>query len=117
MELRELTCIGCPMGCAVQVELEQGRVKSVTGQSCKRGEIYARTEVVSPKRILTSTVRLEGGGVVSVKTKEPILKEQLFVCVKALKNIVVQPPVHIGEVIVKNIENTGVDVVATRRVL
>lgn len=116
MEKRELICIGCPMGCPLTVELENGEVLSVTGQTCKRGEVYARKEVTNPTRIVTSTVKVEGGKVerVSVKTKEDIPKGKIFQCVKALKGITVKAPVHIGDVIVPNVADTGVDIVATR---
>lgn len=116
MEKRELTCIGCPMGCPLVVELEGSDVVSVTGQTCKRGEVYARKEVTNPTRIVTSTVRAEGGKVdmVSVKTRDDIPKEKIFECVKALKGVTVKAPVHIGDVIVKNVAGTGVDIVATK---
>lgn len=116
MEKRELICIGCPMGCPLCVELENGEIVSVTGHTCKRGEVYARKEVVNPTRIVTSTVGVEGGKVerVSVKTREDIPKDKIFQCVKALKGITVKAPVHIGDVIVSNVADTGVDIVATR---
>ena len=116
MEKRELICIGCPMGCPLTVELEGGEILSITGHTCRRGEVYARKEVTNPTRIVTSTVDVEGGKVarVSVKTKEDIPKETIFQCVKALKGVTVKAPVHIGDVIVANVADTGVDIVATR---
>jgi len=116
MEKRELICIGCPMGCPLTVELEGGEILSITGHTCRRGEVYARKEVTNPTRIVTSTVDVEGGKVarVSVKTKEDIPKEKIFQCVKALKGVTVKAPVHIGDVIVANVADTGVDIVATR---
>ncbi len=118
MEIRELTCIGCPMGCPLTIELKQGEVVSVTGNTCKRGEAYARKEVTNPTRIVTSSVMVEGGNLaaVSVKTKEDIPKEKIFDCMKALKGVKVQAPVHIGDVIVKNVAGTGVDIVATKNI-
>ncbi len=97
---RELTCIGCPMGCPLTVTMEAGEVISVTGNTCKRGDIYARKEVTNPTRIVTSTVRVTGGDadMVSVKTKEDIPKGKIFECVKALKTVEVPAPVHIGDV-------------------
>ena len=116
MEKRELICIGCPMGCPVSVELDGNEVVSVTGHTCKRGEVYARKEVTNPTRIVTTTVMVEGGTVdmVSVKTKEDIPKDKIFQCVKALKGVTVQAPVHIGDVILANVAGTGVDIVATK---
>ena len=72
MEEKNLICIGCPMGCPLTVKMEHGEVVSVTGNTCKRGDIYARKEVTNPTRIVTSTVRVTGGSeaMVSVKTKE-----------------------------------------------
>lgn len=118
MEERRLICIGCPMGCPLVVTMDGGEVVSVTGNTCKRGEIYGRKEVTNPTRIVTSTVRVSGGSIdmVSVKTKEDIPKGKIFDCVKALKNVEVEAPVHIGDVILKDVAGTGVDVVATKNV-
>ena len=86
MEERKLTCIGCPMGCPLTVVMNGEEVESVTGNTCKRGAVYARKEVTNPTRIVTSTVRVVGGSInmVSVKTKEDIPKGRIFDCVKAL---------------------------------
>ncbi len=118
MEERNLTCIGCPMGCPLTVVMNGNEVVSVTGNTCKRGDIYARKEVTNPTRIVTSTVRVSGGSIdmVSVKTKEDIPKEKIFDCVKALKEIEVSAPVHIGDVVLENVAGTGVDIVATKNV-
>lgn len=118
METRELVCIGCPMGCPLMVEMNNGEVVSVSGNTCKRGDIYARKEVTNPTRIVTSSVIVEGGSLamVSVKTREDIPKGKIFDCMKALKGVKVQAPVHIGDIIVKNIAGTGVDIVATKNV-
>lgn len=118
MEQRILTCIGCPLGCLVTVELENGEVVSVTGNTCKRGETYVRKEVTSPTRIVTSTVKVSGGNAptVSVKTKSDIPKDKIFDCVKALKEVTVSAPITIGDVILENVVETGVDVVATKAV-
>ena len=118
MEERKLTCIGCPMGCPLTVVMNGEEVVSVTGNTCKRGDVYARKEVTNPTRIVTSTVRVSGGSIdmVSVKTKEDIPKGKIFECVKALKGITVPAPVHIGDVILRNVADTGVDIVATKNV-
>lgn len=118
MEIRKLTCISCPMGCPLTVEMEGDEVISVTGNTCKRGEVYARKEVTDPTRIVTSTVKVIGGAadMVSVKTKEDIPKGKIFDCVKSLKGVEVKAPVHIGDVIVPNAGGTGIDIVATKNV-
>ena len=114
METRELICIGCPMGCPLKVEMENGEVVSVSGNTCKRGDVYARKEVTNPTRIVTSSVIVEGGSLaaVSVKTKEDIPKGKIFDIMKELK-----APVHIGDVILSNVAGTGVDIIATKNVL
>lgn len=119
MEVRNLICINCPMGCPLTVEMKEGQVVSVSGNTCKRGEIYARKEVTNPTRIVTTTVKVKGGETdrVSVKTKEDIPKEKIFDCIRALKGIEVTAPVHIGDVILKNAADTGGDIVATKNVL
>ena len=118
MEERKLTCIGCPMGCPLTVVMNGEEVVGVTGNTCKRGGVYARKEVTNPTRIVTSTVRVSGGDadMVSVKTKEDIPKGKIFECVKALKSVEVPAPVHIGDVLVKDVAGTGVDIVATKNV-
>ena len=85
MEKRELTCIGCPLGCAITVTLEGKDVKDIVGFTCKRGKEYARKEVTNPTRIVTSTVRLVGSKagerVVSCKTAQDIPKGKIFAVV------------------------------------
>ena len=84
----EITCINCPVGCRLAVELENGQVVSVTGNTCPRGDAYAKKELTNPTRIVTSTVRVLGGKLpmVSVKTESDIPKSKIFDCVKALKD-------------------------------
>ena len=114
----ELTCIGCPMGCPMTVTMENGAVASVTGNTCPRGDAYARKEMTNPTRIVTSTVRVAGGrlAMVSVKTASDIPKGKIFDCVKALKDVEVKAPVKIGDVIVENVAGTGVNIIATKNV-
>lgn len=118
MEKRDLTCIGCPLGCQLVVTMEDGEVTAVEGNTCKRGDTYARKEVTNPTRIVTSSVMVEGGSdvTVSVKTREDIPKSRIFECVKALKGVTMKAPVHIGDVVVANAAGTGVDFIATSNV-
>lgn len=113
-----LTCIGCPMGCALTVTMENGSVISVTGNTCKRGADYGRKEVTNPTRIVTSTVRCSSGHLpcVSCKTASDIPKGKIFDVMKALEGVSIHAPVHIGDVLVKNIAGTSVDIIATRNV-
>ena len=118
METRELTCIGCPMGCLLTVTLDNGEVTEVKGNTCAKGDIYARKEVVNPTRIVTSTVKIEGGDKerVSVKTANDIPKDKIFEVMKDIDAACVKAPVHIGDVLVKDVAGCGVDVIATRNV-
>ena len=118
MEKRELTCIGCPMGCALTVELDGGAVVSVRGNTFPRGDAYARKEVTAPTRIVTTTVRVTGGklAAVSCKTRSDIPKGKIFDVVRALKTVEIPAPVTIGQVLLPNAARTGVDVIATKNV-
>lgn len=118
MDTRQLTCIGCPMGCQVTVTLDGDEVTNVEGNTCKRGDIYARKEVTNPTRIVTSSVRVKNGNIsmVSCKTKEDIPKGMIFDVTRALENVCVNAPVATGDVLLANVCGTGVDVVATKNV-
>lgn len=114
----ELTCIGCPIGCNLNVEMVGTDVVNVTGNNCKIGKEYAQKEVTNPTRILTSVVRVSGGdmSVVSVKTESDVPKYKIQECVKALKDVEVKAPIKIGDVLLENVANTGVNIVATRNI-
>ena len=118
MSTRELTCIGCPLGCSLSVTLENGEVTSVTGNTCPRGDAYARKEVTNPTRIVTSTVRVKGGvaAMVNVKTASDIPKDKIFDCVHAIRDVEVNAPVHIGDVIVPDVAGTGVAIIAAKNI-
>ena len=108
---RSLTCIVCPMGCSIDIELENGEVKSVSGNSCPRGAEYAKNECISPIRTITSTVKCADGGVVPVKTDKPIPKDKIFECMKIINNTVVPLPICAGDVIIENV--FGSNIIAT----
>ena len=117
MAIIQLTCISCPLGCPLKVETdEKGAVVQVTGNTCKRGEIYGRKEVTAPERTVTSTVKVEGGSapLVSVRTKGDIPQDKIFDCMAAIRTAKVNAPVRIGDVVIPNVCGTGVDVVATK---
>lgn len=118
MESRTLTCICCPMGCQITVETNGDEIISVSGNTCKRGDTYARKEITAPSRTVTTTVRVAGGAVpvVSVKTRSDIPKGQIFACIRCLKDVTVEAPVRIGDVILSDVAGTGVDIVATKNV-
>lgn len=117
-KIRELTCISCPIGCHLKVEIDGEKVIKVTGNSCKRGEIYGKKECTNPTRILTSTVKVDGGcmDVVPVKTEKDIPKGKIFECMSALKGIIIKAPVKIGDIICENVADTGVNIISTKNV-
>ena len=100
---KTLTCIECPIGCEMAITIEDGVVKSVTGNGCPRGKIYAESEVVCPKRIVTSTVRAENGEMIPVKTDKPVRKDGIFEVMKKINEVVCKTPVKLGEVLVEGI--------------
>ena len=114
MENRILTCIVCPRGCALEVSFTaEGGVKDVTGNACKRGVSYAEAECTHPVRTVTTTVRTEDGCVVPVKTSAPIPKEKVFEAMKEINRVRANNSLQIGEVVLENVADTGVDVVVT----
>ena len=118
MQKRDLTCIGCPMGCQITVEFEGEEIKSVTGNSCKIGDRYARKEVIHPERTVTSTVAVTGGDKerCSVKTRGNIPKDMIFECMDAINRVCISAPVKIGDVVIPDVCGTGIDVIATRNI-
>ena len=116
-ETRELTCINCPLGCALTVTID-GESITVTGNTCPRGEAYGKKEVTDPTRIVTSTVPVDGGDIarVPVKTASDIPKGRIFDVMEAVHAVRAKAPVKIGDVIVRDAAGTGVDIVAARDV-
>lgn len=114
----KLTCICCPMGCELTAVLEKGVVVSVCGNSCPRGANYAQKEVTNPTRIVTTTVKVKGAKehILSVKTASDIPRGKIFECLAALKNVEAVAPVKIGDVILQNAANSGIDIVATKNI-
>lgn len=115
---KQITCINCPQGCRMTVTIENGQAVRVEGNTCRRGEVYARQESVAPKRMVTAVIPVSGRSMpVSVKTRVPVPKEMIFPCMKRLSEISVSAPVHMGDIVCADICGTGVDVIATKTVL
>ena len=116
MERKVMNCIMCPMGCEMTVTMENGKFISVTGNTCPRGARYAETEVTDPRRMLTTTVRIEGGllPLLPVVSADVLPKGKIADCVAYLRNVIVQAPVKAGDVIIPDILSLGVDIVASR---
>ena len=111
---KSLICVSCPLGCPIEVEIENGEVVAVTGNTCKRGDAYARAEITNPVRSLTTSVKVENGlhPVVPVKSSGPVPKDKMFDCMKEINSVTVKAPGKIGDVVIENILGLGVDIVA-----
>ena len=113
--MRNITCTVCPMGCSLVVSKVDGEYK-VEGNTCKRGAKYGVEEVTNPRRVITTTVKLNGGylNLLPVKTNDSVPKELMFDIMKLLDRVEVNAPVSVGDVIVKDVLGTGVDVVSAK---
>ena len=116
---RKLVCIVCPKGCEIDVDYNEKtkEVYSLSGHSCRRGEEYARAECIAPMRALTTTMRVEGGALVPVRTSKPVPRSMLFDCMKAINAVSAPSDVTIGAVILKDILGTGADIVASGNIV
>ena len=112
---KNVICLCCPRSCRIVADTTK---KSVIGYCCKMGEAFALAEVDHPKRILTSTVKVHNGvyDIVPVKTSYAINREMIKKCMDEVRICSVEAPVHIGKVVIKNILNTGADLVATMNI-
>ncbi len=109
-------CIGCPLGCRLELDESQGELLEVRGNSCKKGEEFARQEHVDPRRVVTTTVAITDAlwPRLPVKTDGAVPKALVAEVCRALRAVRAHAPVALGEVIVADVLGTGVDVVATR---
>ena len=116
---KEMICIGCPMGCYLTVDHVGTKIRDLSGNRCKLGSEYAEKEISNPERTLTTTVKVKHGHLplVSVRTNKPIPKIRIFDAMNLLAQVEVEAPIKIGEPIIQNIFDTGVNVIATKSVL
>jgi CxxC motif-containing protein len=115
MDKKELTCICCPMGCRVEVIGTDSGLK-VSGNQCKRGEVYAISELTAPTRVLTSTVKTNSKFLsrLPIRTDKPMPKELMFKAMDLLNNVLVEVPVKTGDKVIENMLGTDVNVIASR---
>jgi CxxC motif-containing protein len=112
MKTTELTCIVCPMGCTLTVtQDEEGKILSVTGNTCPRGAVYGENELLHPVRTLTTTVRTKGGRLLPVKTDKPIPKEHLCDAMEQVNRLSAPDDAKIGDVLLADL--FGANLVAT----
>jgi len=112
--MKSLICIVCPIGCHIEVDEENDY--RVTGNKCPRGAVYGKKELTAPTRVVTSTIKISGGihNRVPVKTSSDIPKELNFKCMDLINKLEVKSPVKMGDIVSKNIFDTGVDIIITR---
>ncbi|WP_448516093.1 DUF1667 domain-containing protein [Pseudothermotoga sp.] len=116
--MEKIVCVLCPMGCKIKYNAEDGKIVAVEGNRCPRGLSYLEEELKEPKRIVPTSVRVVNGELplASVKTSKPIPKRLIPKFMELVKQVQIEAPVKAGDVIMKNVLDTGVDVVATRSV-
>ena len=112
---KTVRCIVCPTGCEIHVKNVNGEL-IIDGHTCKRGEVYAKTEFVAPKRILTTTMRIKNGllPLIPVRTNIPILKEKLDEVLKLIALKELEAPVKMGDILIPDVLNLGANVIASR---
>jgi CxxC motif-containing protein len=112
---KEIRCIVCPTGCLVHVENVNGEL-IIEGHTCQRGEDYAREEFIAPKRILTTTIRVENGflPLIPVRSDLPIPKEKLQDTLKEIAKTVVKAPIKMGDVLLEKVLGLDVNIIASR---
>ncbi|NLX92499.1 MAG: DUF1667 domain-containing protein [Clostridiales bacterium] len=113
---KEMVCVACPIGCSLVVELDKaGTILSVAGNQCKRGNEYAITECTAPTRTLTTTAKVLGGitPLVPVRSAKPLPKGLLIESVKLINALKIKAPIKIGDVLIANVLDSGVDIIAS----
>ena len=114
-ETKVITCIGCPSGCQIEVT-KTGEAFKIEGNECKRGEEYAIQEFTAPKRVLTTTIQVKDGilPLIPVRSDQPLPKGELFNCMQFISTVKVDAPITMGQILVKNILNLNVNMIASR---
>ena len=115
-EAREFICVTCPVGCSIEAVVEGQRLLEMHGQACRRGVAFVEEELQAPKRMLTTTVRVRGGRLplVPVRSAEPLPKGTVFDVAAQLREVQLEAPVAEHQVVLANVLDTGVDIVASR---
>ncbi|KAB3537720.1 DUF1667 domain-containing protein [Alkaliphilus pronyensis] len=118
MEKQNIICIACPLGCKLEVEHKKNGIDDyiVTGNKCPRGKDYGIKEMTNPTRVLTSTVKIKNAHLcrIPVRTKGEIPKGLIFKCMKEINKVEISGPIKVGDIIIKNVLGTGIDIIATR---
>jgi CxxC motif-containing protein len=115
-EKKNLICVTCPMGCTLEVTHDGDTVVEVAGNVCKRGRDYAQEELTDPRRMVATTVRVRGGihPLVPVSTDAPFPKPRIADLLASLRQVELKAPVSLGQVVLENVLDSGVSVLASR---
>ncbi len=118
MENRKFICLGCPVGCTLEVQVENGKVIKVEGNKCKIGVEFAEQEVKNPRRKVTTTVRIKDGvlPLLPVYTDNTFPKGLIFALIKELQKIEINAPIQMDDIVLENALNTGVNIRASRSI-
>jgi len=110
-----IICVACPKGCHLEVR-RCGEELLVSNEGCKRGREYAMNEIYDPRRMVASTVRVQGGlhPLVPVYTAQPFPKGRIRELLAELRTIQLQAPVRLHQVILPNVLGSGIDILASR---
>lgn len=116
--MEKIVCVLCPMGCKIKYNALNGKIVSLEGNRCPRGVSYLEDELREPKRIVPTSVKVINGEMplASVKTSKPIPRRLIPQFMQVVKNVEVEAPIKVGDVIIENVLDTGANVVATRTV-
>lgn len=121
IETLQFNCTTCPSECLLTVEIERdvngnvARVRSVTGNSCPRGDKFAHQELTYPMRVLTTTVAVSGGdeALLPVRTAEAIPLALHAQAMALIRGLVVNAPIRMGDVVLPNLLDTNINLVAS----
>jgi len=116
--IKNMICIECPKGCALSLEMEADKIKTILGAKCPKGTAYAVAETENPVRIFTSTVMTEGLGIklAPVRTDGPIPKRDIMKAATEVRRLKISKPVVVGDIIIRNFIGLGVNLVVTREI-
>lgn len=115
-EKRKLICVSCPVGCELTVTIDEGEIVDVEGNTCKLGLDYAEQEIFDPRRMVASTVKVKNGfhSLIPVYTEQPVPKPIIFDVLAEIRKVEVEAPIAINDVVIENVLDTGINVIASR---
>jgi CxxC motif-containing protein len=117
-EERQFICVTCPVGCSIEATVEGETLVEARGHTCQRGLAFVREELTNPRRMFTTTVRVRGGSLplVPVRSAKPLPKGLLLAAAAALRHQEMNAPVQEHQVVMRNILNTGIDIITSRAI-